>query len=123
MYKDEPLGLTVLCGGEQQTRSVEIMGGEEMGRLIARLRERADLVILDTPPSAMLVDAMFLARHADGVVYVVMNDYAKRRFIFKGIEDQQLAALAAGCIAGRFYDSGQTVIFVLPICFYYVFIE
>lgn len=99
MYKDEPLGLTVLCGGEQQTRAVEIMGGEEMGRLIAKLREQADLVILDTPPSAMLVDAMFLARHADGVVYVVMNDYAKRRFIFKGIEElQENSVSVLGCI-------------------------
>lgn len=98
-YQDEPIGLTVLCGGEQQTRSVEIMGGEEMGLLLANLRERADLVILDTPPSAMLVDAMFLARHADGLVYVVMNDYAKRRFIFKGIEELQENSIPVlGCL-------------------------
>ena len=98
-YKDEPLGLTVLCGGEQQTRAVEIMGGEEMARLLAKLREQADLIILDTPPSAMLVDAMFLARHADGVVYVVMNDYAKRRFIFKGIEElQENSVTVLGCV-------------------------
>ena len=99
VYRDEPIGLTVLCGGEQQTRSVEIMGGEEMGRLLAKLRTQADLIILDTPPSAMLVDAMFLARHADGVVYVVMNDYAKRRFIFKGIEElQENSVPVLGCL-------------------------
>lgn len=99
MHKDEPIGLTVLCGGEQQTRSVEIMGGEEMGRLLSKLREQADLIILDTPPSAMLVDAMFLARHADGVVYVVMNDYAKRRFIFNGIEElQENSVPVLGCL-------------------------
>ena len=47
----------------------------------------------------MLVDAMFLARHADGVVYVVMNDYAKRRFIFKGIEElQENSVSVLGCI-------------------------
>ena len=99
LYQNEPIGLTVLCGGNQQTRAVEIMGGEEMGALVAKLRERADLVILDTPPSAMLVDAMFLTRHADGVVYVVMNDYAKRRFIYKGIEElQENSVTVLGCL-------------------------
>lgn len=86
-HNDAPIGLTVLSGGDKQTRSVEIMGSDEMGELLENLSARADLVILDTPPSAMLVDAMILARHADGVVYVVMNDYAKRRFIYKGIEE------------------------------------
>lgn len=99
VYQDEPIGLTVLCGGEQQTRAVEIMGGEEMGKLLDKLRSLADVIILDTPPSAMLVDAMFLARHADGVVYVVMNDYAKRRFIFKGIEElQENSVPVLGCL-------------------------
>ncbi len=99
LYQNEPIGLTVLCGGDQQTRAVEIMGGEEMGALLAKLRERADLIILDTPPSAMLVDAMFLTRHADGVVYVVMNDYAKRRFIYKGIEElQENSVQVLGCL-------------------------
>lgn len=94
-----PIGLTLLCGGQKQTRSVEIMGSEEMGRLVAVLRERADLVILDTPPSAMLVDAMILARHADGVVYVVMNDYAKRSFIYKGIEElTENSVPVVGCL-------------------------
>ena len=99
MHQDEPVGLTVLCGGEQLTRSVEIMGGEEMGALLSDLRGRADIIILDTPPSAMLVDAMFLARHADGVIYVVMNDYAKRRFIYKGIEElQENSVPVLGCL-------------------------
>ncbi len=97
--QDQPIGLTVLCGGDTRSRSVEIMGGEEMGKLVATLREQADIVILDTPPSAMLVDAMILARHVDGVVYVVMNDYAKRRFIYKGIEElTDNAVPVIGCL-------------------------
>ena len=98
-YRDTPIGLTVLSGGDKKSRSVEIMGSEEMGRLISVLRSRADLIILDTPPSAMLVDAMILARHADGIVYVVMNDYAKRSFIYKGIEELTENSIPVlGCI-------------------------
>ena len=97
--QDEPLGLTVLCGGDQKSRSVEIMGGDVMGDLIADLRDQADIIILDTPPSAMLVDAMIVARHVDGVLYVVMNDYAKRRFIYRGIQElADNAVPVVGCL-------------------------
>ena len=75
------------------------MGGDVMGDLIADLRDQADIIILDTPPSAMLVDAMIVARHVDGVLYVVMNDYAKRRFIYRGIQElADNAVPVVGCL-------------------------
>lgn len=104
--QDKPIGLTVLCGGDKKSRSVEIMGSEAMGDLIADLRDQADMILLDTPPSAMLVDAMILARHVDGVLYVVMNDYAKRRFIYKGIEElADNAVPVVGCLLNGAHGS------------------
>ncbi len=85
--RDVPIGLTVIPGGDNQSRSVEILGSDAMSELLDKLREQADAIILDTPPSAMLMDAMILARHADGAVYVVMSDFAKRSYIYKGIEE------------------------------------
>ena len=35
----------------------------------------------------MLVDAMMMVQHVDGVVYVVMSDFAKRKFIYRGMEE------------------------------------
>ena len=94
-----PIGLTVIPGGDNQSRSVEILGGEAMSELLVQLRERADAIILDTPPSAMLMDAMILARHADGAVYVIMSDFAKRSYIYKGIEElNENAVPVLGCL-------------------------
>lgn len=94
-----PLGLTLLPGGERESRLVEILSSEEMRKLIDTLRTQADIVILDTPPSAVLVDAMMLVRYVDGVAYVIMSDFARRRYIFEGVEElTSLGAPIVGCI-------------------------
>lgn len=94
-----PIGLTLLPGGERESRLVEILSSEEMRQLIETLRAQADIVILDTPPSAVLVDAMMLVRYVDAVAYVIMSDYARRRYIFEGVEElTTLGAPIVGCI-------------------------
>lgn len=95
----EPTGLMLIPGADKATRSVEALGGAEMKRVLDELRTRADVVILDTPPSAVLVDAMMLIKHVDGVAYVVMSDFARRRFILNGIDELAAAGAAIeGCI-------------------------
>ena len=94
-----PLGLTLLPGGQREPRLVEILSSENMKNIIATLRAEADVVILDTPPSAMLVDAMMLVKHVDAIAYVVMSDYARRRYIFEGVEELSTSgAPIVGCI-------------------------
>ena len=94
-----PTGLTLLPGADKPSRLVEILGSDAMKETLAQLRERADVVILDTPPSAVLVDAMMLVRHVDGVAYVVMSDYARRRYVFDGVEElTSSGAPVVGCI-------------------------
>ena len=98
-HNDESTGLFLMPGADTPSRLVEILGSEEMSRLIEQLKERADVVILDTPPSAVLVDAMILVKHVDAVAYVIMCDYARRRYIFDGIEELTSGgANIAGCI-------------------------
>lgn len=96
---DEPIGLTLMPGSETSIKSVEILASDAMGNLLEKLKEKADVIILDTPPSAMLVDAMILVRHVDGVVYVVMSDFARRSYILRGMEELSTSgAEVLGCI-------------------------
>lgn len=107
--RGEPVGLTLLPGSDKESRLVEILGSDVMKETIDRLREKADVIILDTPPSAVLVDAMMLVRHVDAVAYVVMSDFAIRRYIFEGVEElKNSGAPIAGCIlnGGRVHSAG-----------------
>ncbi len=95
----EPIGLRILPGGERNSKLVEILGSESMKKLIEVLSENADIVILDTPPSAVLVDAMMLVQYVDSIAYVVMCDFARRRYIYEGVEELTgSGAPFAGCI-------------------------
>ncbi len=95
----KPTGLELMPGSGTATRMAEMLSGDAMSELLDRLRERADIVVLDTPPSAVLVDAMMLIKQVDGIAYVVMSDFARRRFIIKGIEEiVETGAPLTGCI-------------------------
>jgi capsular exopolysaccharide synthesis family protein len=97
--KDASTGLWLMPGADKVSRLVEILGSEAMSKLVDQMRSEADVVILDTPPSAVLVDAMMLVKHVDGIAYVVMQDYARRRFIFDGVEELSSGgAPILGCI-------------------------
>ena len=99
MKDGEPTGLTLLPGSDKTSRMAEALSSDMMGALVEHLRSRADMVILDTPPSAVLVDAMMVVRHVDGVAYVIMSDYARRRYVINGIEEiSEAGAPITGCI-------------------------
>ena len=94
-----PIGLRLLPGGERNSKLVEILGSESMKKLIEILSDNADIVILDTPPSAVLVDAMMLVQYVDSIAYVVMSDFARRRYIYEGVEELTGSGTPiAGCI-------------------------
>ncbi len=93
------LKMQLLPGADTISNTMEMMDSEAMKQLIEDLKNRADLIVLDTPPSAMLADAMMLTRHADGVVYVVLSDFAKRRVIYTGLRElQDSGTQIYGCV-------------------------
>ena len=97
--------LQVIPGARDATNTMEMMDSEAMASLLEDLKTRADLIVLDTPPSAMLADAMMLTRHADGVAYVVLSDFAKRRVIYKGMHELQDSGTP---IYGAILNGGKT---------------
>ena len=58
-----------------------------MQEIIDALKKQVDIIVLDTPPSAMLADAEMVVKYADCAVYVVMCDFARSQYIQKGISE------------------------------------
>ncbi|KAF1086098.1 Tyrosine-protein kinase YwqD [Sporotomaculum syntrophicum] len=59
------------------TNPSELLGSEKMAALLAMLEKKFDYIILDTPPSYLLTDAVTLSVYTDGVILVVKQGYAK----------------------------------------------
>jgi polysaccharide biosynthesis transport protein len=69
--KEASIGLDVLvAGGVLPPNPPQVIESQAMVSLLEEARERYDLVVIDTPPLALLPDAFPLLRHADGVLIV-----------------------------------------------------
>ncbi len=64
-------GLTVLCCGALPPNPPELLNSQAMMDLMALMREHADLIVFDTPPTIPVTDAQVLASVTDGAVLVV----------------------------------------------------
>lgn len=58
--------------------TTEPLASRALERLLDELDKRFDLVIIDTPPSALLSDAAILSKQVDGVVMLVRESTASR---------------------------------------------
>ncbi|MDP9694963.1 UNVERIFIED_ORG: capsular exopolysaccharide synthesis family protein [Arthrobacter globiformis] len=63
--------LFVLTSGQIPPNPSELLGSEEMKKLILRLEEVFDSIIIDAPPLLPVTDAAVLSQHVGGVVLVV----------------------------------------------------
>lgn len=63
--------LSLLSGGTVPPNPSEILGSQGMVDLLAKLRDRFDVIIVDTPPLLPVTDAAVASVLADGVVVVV----------------------------------------------------
>ena len=86
MGLDPEMRLMFLPGGTSLRDGSELLGTEFMHRIIARMEEWADYVILDSAPAGLLTDAVVLAQYADAAVFVVRKDFARVDHIMDGME-------------------------------------
>lgn len=71
-------GLTVLPSGALPPNPADILGTNKMAVLLERLKGMADVVILQSPPVTVAVDAAVLAAQTDGLLLVVRTGHTRR---------------------------------------------
>ena len=78
--------LVLLPGGKPVDNPTALWSSSTTKKLLNKLRENCDYVIIDAPPSAIVSDASLIARNSDGCVYVVRQDYAGIDTLREGME-------------------------------------
>lgn len=89
MSGSKPGTISVLPSGPLPPNPSELVGSEQMQRVIADLAEDFDAVIVDSPPMLLVADSIELAKHVDGVIVVVRLQNATRD------EARELRSIAA----------------------------
>lgn len=80
-----PESLSVLPCGPQPETPAELLDSHVFRKTLTQLRARFDVVVLDTPPLLPVVDALLLARIADGVVLVSRSRTSSRAEIHRSL--------------------------------------
>ena len=68
-------GLDVISSGENPPNPIELLSSAKMEAMLASLRNVYDYIIMDLPPVGEVSDAMVAAKHTDGMLLVVRQDY------------------------------------------------
>jgi len=108
--------LDVLPTGGRSKNPTQILAGKEFAQMISDLRKRYDRVFVDTPPVAIVSDALVVVPLVDGVVYAIYFNKVKRRrpvlcpahprvqcdLLWRGVE--RLAGGVGGYYYSHYYD-------------------
>lgn len=78
--------LRILPGHGSISNPAELLNAESLQKLINELKNEADFILIDTPPSAVVSDASIIAKYVDGGLFVVRQDYAKLDSLQEGMD-------------------------------------
>jgi non-specific protein-tyrosine kinase len=99
--------LRVLTSGPVPPNPQELLGSQRMEELLLDLRERADFVLVDTPPVLLVADASILAARTDGVVVVVNTGQTRRTAVEQAVEGlRQMGANVVGAVLNMVHVRG-----------------
>jgi succinoglycan biosynthesis transport protein ExoP len=78
---DEVSGLYILTAGPVPPNPAELIGSEQMLKLISEVSERFTHVVVDSPPVAAFTDGVLIAAMVDAVLLVVHSGRSSRKVV------------------------------------------
>ena len=76
--KEDERAFHVISAGRTPPNPMELLSSVRMEKMLARLRESYDYIILDLPPVGEVGDALAAAKLTDGMLVVVRQNYCDR---------------------------------------------
>ena len=78
-------GIDIIPSGPVPPNPSEMLGSQNMTHFIQNVRDRYELIILDSPPITAVTDTVILSRLVDGVLIVIRAGETHREIIKNGI--------------------------------------
>lgn len=73
--------LQVLVAGPIPPNPAELLAGNVLDTLIEELKQEYDYIIIDSPPVAVVTDAVLIGRHAHATLFVLRHRYTSRNVL------------------------------------------
>lgn len=75
----EEYGFDAIFAGESVPNPSELLGSENMERLLSELETQYDYILLDAPPVLSVSDPAILSTMCDGVIFIVRHERIKKK--------------------------------------------
>ena len=111
VFQTEIDNLSVMPCGTLPPNPSELLGSDAMKKTLAELKDRFDMVLIDSPPVIAVTDAAVLGSILDGVILVVKSGQTDKEAAFraynllKNVKTQVLGALLNGVNIESLYGS------------------
>ena len=94
--------LHILPAMDSIHEATEWISSKEFEEMVAELKQRYDIVIIDTPPAGLFPDAAMIGNHAQHFIFVTLLNKHRKRFL-KGIINrlQQSEARVLGVVVNK----------------------
>jgi len=118
IHSDIP-NLDVIPCGPIPPNPSEIIGSQKMSRIMEKLQEQYDRIIVDSPPITAVTDSTVLAKFVDGVMLVVHAGVTPRQVVKTGLDQiQGVDANVLGAVLND-VDTGKESYYYYQYYYYY----
>ncbi|MCK8131496.1 polysaccharide biosynthesis tyrosine autokinase [Pseudoalteromonas sp. 2CM28B] len=102
VHVDTQSGVTIMPSGQIPSNPLELLSSPRFAELLSELKAQYDHIIVDTPPTQAVSDALVIAQSVDSVVYVVKSDITRIKPITAGLERLfEVKAHVAGVVLNK----------------------
>ncbi len=70
--------LFIVNSGPIPPNPAELIESKEMDQLMQSLKEQYDFIVADTPPVALVADALLFGKHADASLFIIRQNYSRK---------------------------------------------
>jgi capsular exopolysaccharide synthesis family protein len=106
---DEESGLFILTSGPVPPNPAELVGSEQMLRLITTVTPNFTHVVIDSPPVAVFTDGVLIATMVDGVLLVVHSGKSSRKVVARARKLlQDVGARIIGVVLNKVAAAGSS---------------
>lgn len=90
VHTDEKTGLDFIASHESTINSQELLSSNQMLRLLSKVYDEYDLIIIDSPPVVAISDALRLSHVVDATLCLVRADETKKRLFNMALRQFEL---------------------------------
>lgn len=69
----------IIPAGRQVVSSLRLLSSLRFGEMMQKLRAEFDVIVVDSPPAGVIVDAIEIAKHCDGAIIVVAHNLGSKK--------------------------------------------